>query len=562
MEFNPLTTESLTDEEALRNYIVEKDVELENDTTQRIKGQRSAYAEDSYIFAGYTILREFFDGDQWHFPKESGGNQRVYNYCRTTVINYTSFLANEPPEFDVPPRDVNDELEIALAEEKEILLKDILKDNKFPIVFSDAVQNQSLLGDAMVFGPYIQVKNKLKRIRFQNIKRPENVRIFWSDHSYTEMDGFVYHWRISVASAKRIFAEEIEKEGIILPDASKQVSEDGTGPETNYPMVDILQYWDENYMMFLVNNKKLKYMEHNWGFVPLQYIKNVGHPTKAWGVSDIEDMLDAQVEYNESAGVVRDIIDQDAVPHIFTSGVGEAFAEYKAGRTQIVDLGDEGKVFPDPRRVATGPVEQYLAARKNDIHGLSMVSEVIYGGPRVREATGRALSILLQGINNKVKMKQVRWDVALKSLSANIFRLVEIYFPQAKKLIQGVYDVDVFFSSVMIRDVREEINKFNMKLQSQGTTMKNLGIPSPKEEQKKILGELENMSLAIELSRNPQMRMEMQRMIEASATRNGQEVNKPQLAESENQPEEAQPESAPGTPVMTERSEAPPPTGG
>jgi hypothetical protein len=101
--------------------------------------------------------------------------------------------------------------------------------------------------------------------------------------------------------------------------------------------------------------------------------------------------------------------------------------------------------------------------------------------------------------------------------------LLEIYIPSCKQLIQGYYKTDVFFSSVLIRNVMEEINKFNMKLQSQYTTMKNLGVPAPKEELKIMQKEWEDSSLMIEISRNPQLRMQLQQMLQQQIMASGQQ---------------------------------------
>ena len=78
------------------------------------------------------------------------------------------------------------------------------------------------------------------------------------------------------------------------------------------------------------------------------------------------------------------------------------------------------------------------------------------------KATGRALSVLMQGVNNKVKSKQQYWRVAIRRLNANILRLVEIYVPNAKELIQGYYLTDIFFPAVLIRNVTEEIKHSNV----------------------------------------------------------------------------------------------------
>jgi len=546
---NPLVEKNLT-EEQLRDYVISKDTELEQDYNERVNGISNVIGTGKKI-AGYTNLRNFFEGDHWSYFKEDGTPVRVYNYCRTTVSNYTSFLASEPPEDDVPPRDNTDEIEIARAEEVEKLLEAIKEDNDYPVFFTEAVQNQSLLGDCFIFGPYIEWikvgEKKVPRIRFKNIKRIENVRIFWSDEDFNEMDGFIFNYRVSVKKAEKIYQEQMKKRVIssLAPSTPNNYQQ-----ETGYQMCTVKIYWDDRYMLAMVENQVVDFVVHKWGFIPGLLVKNMTHPTRPWGISDIEDMLDAQVEYNEAACATRGKINQVAIPHIFYSGEGEPI-EYSAGQAQMIKIGPEDRIWPDPMGQSTAPFDIYLNNRKADIHHLSMISEIFYGGAMTAKATGRALSVLMQGVNNKVKGKQQYWKVALKKLNANILRLVEIYVPSAKKLIQGYYRTDIFFPAILIRNVTEEINKFNMKLQSLYTTQKNLGIPSPKEEQKIMKREWEDISLAIEISRSPQFRMQLQGMIAEEMKAQGVGGG-PQLTEGEGgagtEKEESLPASAPKTP--------------
>jgi len=554
METNPLLQKAIA-EAKLRSYIIEKDSELEQDYGERVNGVNNMVGGKK--IAGYTNLRNFFEGDHWSYVKDDGTPIRVYNYCRTTVFNYTSFLANEPPEDDVPPRDNTDEIEIARAEEVEKLLGEIKDDNQFPVLFSEAVQNQSLLGDCFIFGPYVEWsmigKEKKPKIKLKNIKRTESVRILWSDEDFTEIDGFIFYYRVSVKKAERIYSEQMKERGISSLASSTPLNYQ---QPTGYQMCTIKIYWDEKYMLAMVDEKVIDFAEHNWGFVPGIIVKNMSHPTSAWGVSDIEDMLDAQVEYNEAACATRGKINQVAIPHIFYAGEGEPI-EYQAGQAQMIKLGVDDRVFPDPMGQSTAPFDTYLVNRKDDIHKLSMISEIFYGGAMTAKATGRALSVLMQGVNNKVKQKQQYWKVALRILNSNILRLVEIYVPESKNLIQGYYKTDIFFPSILIRNVMEEINKFNMKLQSQYTTMKNLGIPSPKEEQKIMKREWNDMDLAIEISRSPEMRLKMQGLMSEMLAGQGAGGG-PQLTEGEGgagtEAGESLPMSAPNVPQQAPSS--------
>lgn len=549
---NPLISKNLT-EDQLRNYVILKDTELETDYSDRVSGIDNSVGSGKKI-AGYDNLRKFFNGDHWSYLKSDGTPIRVYNYCRTTVLNYVSFLANEPPEDDVPPRDNTDEIEIARAEEVEKIISEIKDDNQFGVQFAELCQNQSLLGDGFLFGPYIEWvlvgERKIPRIRFKNIKRVENVRIIWSDEDFNDYHGFILHYRIATDKAEKIYQEQMKLRGIKSLDV---VEPTRYARETGLQMSTIKIYWDDTYMLAMVNDRVLDFVKHDWGFVPGIFIKNIPYDTRPWGISDLEDILDSQVEYNETVSATRGKINQVAVPHIFYSGRGEP-VEYQAGQAQMIRIGEEDRIFPDPMGQSTAPFENYLIARKNDIHQLSMISEIFYGGAMTAKATGRALSVLMQGINNKIRLKQQYLKVSIQKLNANILRLIELYVPDGKKLIQGYYKTDVFFPSILIRNVTEEINKFNMKLQSQYTTMKNLGIPSPKEETKIMRREWEDTSLMIEISRNPQLRLQIQQMLQQQIAASGQQgpTQGPQLTEGEGgagtTEEESLPMSVAGTP--------------
>jgi hypothetical protein len=554
---NPLVDDNISEED-LKKYVNSKHAELESDYSLRTNGIKNK-TNSGLAYAGYSNLRDFYNGDHWSYVKEDGSTLRVYNYCRTVVLNYQAFLANEPPEFDMPPRDESDDIEIARVDQVEKIISDVLGDNNFPVVFSEAVHNQSLLGDAFIFGPYIEWQNiggeKKPRIKFVNVKSVENVRVIWSNDNYEEMDGFVIDFRISKERAEDIFSEEMKKRGLsTLPTGFNARNTNTTAINTQeFSMVNVRYFWNKKYMLALVGDSVVDFVKHDWGFIPGQIIKNISHPTLPWGISDIEDVLDAQVEYNESVSATRSKINQVAIPHIFYAGEGEPM-QYSAGQAEMVKLGPDDRLFPDPTSQSTAPFVEYMQARRNDINSLSQISDIFFGGTNVTRATGRALSVLLQGVNNRVKQKQVRWKRALRSLIADTLRLIEIHIPESRELIQGYYKIDIFFPSVLIRNVVDEMNKFDRKLQSLETTQKNIGIPSPKDEQKKMKKEWEDLPLMAEISRNPQLHLQLQQMMAQGASGNAQQVpgGGPMMQESQNMDE--QPAATRGVPIQSPES--------
>lgn len=536
-------SENTADQALWHKYFLNKDAELETEFSNLVWGE-SLKVGRGFRRVGYDTLRDFFDGDQWKYIPEGGKRMRVYNYCRNVVNNYTAFMTNEPIDIDVPSYDITDEIAVSRAEAQERLLKDILADNKFDLIFESSVQNGSLLGDSIILGPFIDEEND--RIILKNVKKPENVRLIWADDQYSELFGFIHHYYVSLEMAYKLFPEAIAKgitfveQNVDVTASAGSTSSTGRGSEasggtTSRMMVAVMDCWTADKHMLIVGTKDLKY-EDGYGFVPCVHVPNIIHPKNANGISDIEDMLDAQVEYNERNADMGEIINENAYSWIFGKNVD--IAEQRGGQLNIVDIGDEGEIIPDPRRPLPGMLENEISRRLSTIFQISGLNENIFGGSGIRAVTGRALSVLMQTVNNRIKGRQMRWTMALQTLFGNIFKLVERYYPNGKKLVAGNYKTDIFFPGTLLRNVTDEINKFNAKLQSQETTMKNLGVPSPADERKLMKKELEDEISMIEISRNPALQMQVKQMKEAAVAQKvaGQA---PQLSEDENQGNES-----------------------
>lgn len=434
---------------------------------------------------------------------------RTYNYVFTIVENMTAFLTNEAPQMSCPPRNVTDAVERGLAEGRTKLLDAIHEDNAVSLVFQRAVRGGSIVGDAFIFGAIPTFKAKedgakvFDRIRYWNIEKPEHIQVLWRDENFTEMDGFIKKYRISVASAKRLFKEEIAANKIVVQ-ADYDAENPSTTQTTEVPMITIKELWmqDEYLLMFNNDNKPIHYVEHKWGFVPLQYIPNIHLPGEPKGTSDIEHELDPQQEYNERASDLADIIKEIAKPSYWGKNL-DNLTEVRSGQIVIYQVGDDGDIQAMPKSGQTFPLENYLNDRKNDIIALSGLNQVLYPGNQVLQATGRALSVVMQGVNNKVSLRKEWWVRAFKELNKTILFHAENHITDAKLLIGGYYKTDVFISSVLLRSVVDEISKFQAKVQSLTTTQHNVGISNPSEEQKLMKEELQDEILATEIAKQP-----------------------------------------------------------
>jgi hypothetical protein len=484
----------------LSKYVSEMDTTLRYDWTQRVYGDGT--------YSGYKTLRDFYKGKQWSFRKDGGGTMRTYNYVYTIVENMTAFLTNEPPQMSCPPRNISDPVERAIAEGKTKLLDAIHEDNYVSLVFQKAVRTGSITGDAFIFGPIPTFKTnddgqkEFEAIRYWNIEKPETIRVIWKDENFAEVGGFLKQYRISVAIAKKMFAEEIAAAKIVVQ-ANHDVEKANETQTTEVPMMTVREYWDDSeYLLKFNDNTVVQYVKHDWGFVPLQYVPNIHLPGEPKGTSDIEHELDPQQEYNERASDFADIIKEVSRPTYWGKNL-ENLTEMRSGQIVVYQVGDDGDIQAMPKAGSLQGLENYLEDRKNDMISLSGLNQVLYPGSQTLQATGRALSVVMQGVNNKIALRKEWWIKAFKELNKNILFLAEIYIPEAKTLIDGYYKTDVFISSVLLRSVADEINKFQAKIQSLTTTQHNVGIQNPSEEQKLMKEELQDEILATEIAKQP-----------------------------------------------------------
>jgi hypothetical protein len=485
----------------LRSQILEMDAKIRLDWTKRVNGDG--------VYSGYQTLRDFYKGKQWSFRKEGGGTMRTYNYVFTIVENMTAFLTNEPPQISCPPKVIADPVERAMAEGRTKLLNAIHEDNFLPLVFQRAVRTGSITGDSFIFGAIPTFKTKddgtkvFDSIRYWNIERPENIRPIWKDDNYSELAGFIKQYRINVATAKKMFAQEIKDSGLVVQE-DYDIDNPTVETKSEVPMITIKEYWDDSEYLLMFNNdcKVVNYVKHDWGFVPLQYIPNIHLPGEPKGTSDIEHELDPQQEYNERASDLADIIKEIAKPAYWGKNL-DNLTEVRSGQIVIYQTGDDGEIQAMPKSGQTFPVENYLNDRKNDMISLSGLNQVLYPGNQVLQATGRALSVVMQGVNNKIALRKEWWVKAFKELNKSILFHAENHIPEAKTLIGGYYKTDVFVSSVLMRSVVDEISKFQAKIQSLTTTQHNVGIQNPSEEQKLMKEELNDEILATEIAKQP-----------------------------------------------------------
>jgi hypothetical protein len=267
-------------------------------------------------------------------------------------------------------------------------------------------------------------------------------------------------------------------------------------------MINRSEFWTDKIMAIFIEDELIDYYWHDWGFVPLEYIKNTYVPNHPYGKSDIEDAIDPQLFYTR---VNNDLA--NALKFLSTINLKgknlDGMEVLVHGLSKIFNMPDDGELDPIARAGDPYAASNFVSGRRQAILDVTGTSESLMSSIQSGQVSGRSMSMALQSVIRKISPRIKRYQKALRSLNTNIFKLLEIYFPETKEIIMGDYTNEVSIISTLLRNIIDELNKLQSGVQSLTTTQKNLGIPQPKIEQKRMKQDLADPILGPQTARQP-----------------------------------------------------------
>lgn len=512
-----LTPEKLKEEEfrITKEFLGFKE-DTKFDLNSRMYGVAAKRGSSGYQFVGYNTLEQFYRGDQWDHNEPQGASQKTDNYCAVIVDNLSSLLFDDEPEINCPTDDPSDDILELKAEMKERLIRKVWEDNEYDVEFDAMAKQGSLYGDAFIVGPFAEKVDKdgkiispdavgTWRIRFKHVENPSSIRPIFSDSTYTSLLGFIQSDRISLSKANRMYKSAADKKGIKIEATINPPLETTAGTtETQQPLVNIDVIWMDDYMAVFINDKLLDFWYHNWGFVPLQYIKNNYSPNHPYGKSDIEDVLDPQLSHNRTNNDLANLLKWISSINLWGKNL-EGMTALVAGLSRIYSLPDEGEIHAFEKTGDPYITNTFVAQRRSAIIEISGVSEALLSSSQISNASGRALALAFQGTIRKLAPRARRYQRALSNMNRNILKLAEIYYPETKKFIEGDYRNEVHLPVTLTRNVVDTINKFQSGLISQETAMREIGVAQPQLERKLMRKDLMDPILAPQVARQPSL---------------------------------------------------------
>ncbi|MFE6739813.1 phage portal protein [Streptomyces tubercidicus] len=167
------------------------------------------------------------------------------------------------------------------------------------------------------------------------------------------------------------------------------------------------------------------------GQIPVVHIPNMPVPGSPWGLSDMQDILGLNRQYNESATQISEIVAYHAEPVTVVLGAKAANLERGAKKVWSIPSKDASISNLDGLVDLDGPIA-LLEQIKRMMHEMTGVPETALGQVQaVSNTSGVALAIQYQSMVQKDTLKKLSYEAGLKKINELALRTLFLFEPEA-----------------------------------------------------------------------------------------------------------------------------------
>lgn len=262
-----------------------------------------------------------------------------------------------------------------------------------------------------------------------------------------------------------------------------------------------------------VNDELIDERPNVLGEIPIVHIPNAPATGSPWGLSDVQDIISLNRQYNETATDIVDIVNYHAAP--ITVVIGAKPSQLEKGANRVWSIGNKDvKVENLQSNVDLQYSIEVLTMLKTAMHEMTGVPESALGQSQpISNTSGVALSIQFQPLMQKFELKKLQYGKGLKKINELSLRTLFIFEPATtlyNPLTEGikqpdqvdfadpsdplVYVTDIDWPSPLPVDKLIKLNEIQgmmaMNLESRRGALKELGEQFPDEKLREIFDEL------------------------------------------------------------------------
>lgn len=262
-----------------------------------------------------------------------------------------------------------------------------------------------------------------------------------------------------------------------------------------------------------VNDELIDERPNVLGEIPIVHIAN--HPASGspWGMSDVQDLISLNRQYNETATDIADIVNYHAAP--ITVVIGAKPSQLEKGTNRVWSIGAKDVTVSN---LENGVDLQYplevLNTLKIGMHEMTGVPESALGQSQpVSNTSGVALAIQFMPLMQKFELKKIQYGKGLQKVNEFALRTLFIFEPEATLYnpeTEGIIQVGqplaidprdplAYFSDIdwpaplpvdRLIKLNEIAAMMNMDLESRRGALKQMGEQFPDEKLQEIYDEL------------------------------------------------------------------------
>lgn len=445
----------------------------EQEKWSRLIDKRARFLENdkSERTSIYRIRRDFYVGNHGKYTnivglqsKEKKGHANaVINYAGTSAKKIAYSLTNNPPNitFTVDamykPEDPDYKAEELRTQATEDYLDEIFRDNKFfKRGYRRAVFNQVIVGDfALKVYPVNEGTESSPewKIKIVAQEKMENLMVGWRGDDSREFDFVIAEELRSIQSVEEEWGIKVPASAVVKDDdlvdhressharneewGSKNVGLGGraivpSGKNT-IPSVLVREYDDENVYAIKIGEQLVQLVIKDGKTFPKMKFwiigENIPNPGTPWSMSDIDYLIDLNIELNEASNEERDYIrvgaNQKYVAYNMNDFDPESVKTGSGGVIFVDSPNGDAKFEPLQTNVNNYPAESFLTRTKKHMHDVG-VPEVTFGA--AGSDSGRSKAIDYQSMVDLTVFKRDAWELALIELCEKVQHLGYFYY--------------------------------------------------------------------------------------------------------------------------------------
>jgi hypothetical protein len=432
----------------------------------------------------YRTYLDFYEGAQWFEKRHPGERRLTINYAREFVQKGVSYLMAKPVKCELQTGEGTSDEQ---AKKFEQVLANIWSDNNLDQLDYQTAVDAAVAGDGAFKVTMQPLGNKSPLEIGNNNKRPGRVVVRSVDCAH-----LVACWR-SDDTQELLWVQE--KYSITQQEALGRFGDwkHLLSKQANSP-VEVIERWTDDNLVVTADKIEVVNNVNPYRFIPYVIFPNLARPRRTWGLSDLEDIVSLNSEFNIRVSTLSMLLQMSGNPVLVLENVDSA-ESIRVGPGAIWTLPQDAKASL-LEMLKDGTVNlhlSYIELLYKMMHDLTELPSSGFGrdqssgGP----SSGVALEQLLFPVVQRVLRKRRIWDQVIDRRNRMILHLAGLPVLRTK----------VVWPDILPKDraglVTQEVGLVASNIHSLTTARRVLGDEQPELENQQVKTDMEALGLPV-----------------------------------------------------------------